>query len=99
MYVFSFHVRPFRLVRRFDLGANSTLENMQSSSPYTDINNAHQIDPRVEITHSSTTASGRVLESRTNIMPAVDRLLPVLDAFGNIGHSGHKEGGKAPVPT
>lgn len=38
----------------------------------------------------------RILESRTNIMPSLDRLLPVLDAFGNIGHSGYKEGGKAP---
>ena len=32
-------------------------------------------------------------------MPSLERLLPVLDAFGNIGHSGHKEGGKAPVPA
>jgi hypothetical protein len=97
----SFHFMPVLFVsyEDFDLGANSTSEKMQSSSPYTDIDNAHQIDPRAEITHSSTTASGRVLESRVNIMPAVDRLLPVLDAFGNIGHSGHKEGGKAPVPA
>lgn len=38
------------------------------------------------------------LKSRVNIMPGLDRLLPILDAFGNVGHSGHKEGGKASMP-
>lgn len=72
-------------------------KNMPSPTPYTNIDNIKNAEfinsPR---NHEP---EERILESRTNIMPTLDRLLPVLDAFGNIGHSGHKEGGKAPVPA
>jgi hypothetical protein len=87
-------------------------KKIHSSTRYTsndnndNIDNAYQIDPRAHMIGSSTeygdadrALDTRTLEPRTNIMPALDRLLPVLNAFGNIGHSGHKEGGKAPVPA
>lgn len=40
---------------------------------------------------------GYMVTRRNNIMPGVSKLLPFLNAFGNFGQNGHKEGGKAPV--
>ncbi|EEA25370.1 hypothetical protein TMatcc_006406 [Talaromyces marneffei ATCC 18224] len=86
-------------------------ENMQPSTLSTSndnnnniINAAHAIDPRAEInrppTHNEENHAPErgSLETRANIMPDVARILPFLNAFGNIGYSGHKEGGKPPVP-